>query len=174
VPSPLRKENALSKRPWLKVMLSNMPYLLMLVLGAWLFAAGLESPVYARVAAAAYVVYGIGGTLWIMIFMCPHCALHGSWDCPCYGRIAALFVDKAPVPAFHEKFRKHIPVIVPLWFIPLIAGIAMLIHRFSLYLLVVLALFLFVGFVVVPLVSRGHSCKQCPQHDDCPWMKRRK
>ena len=159
---------------WLRVTLNNLPYILMLLLGSWLLVAGLQPSAWGWVASVAYLIYGIFGTFWIMVFMCPHCALHGSWKCPCYGRLSALFVDKAPVPAFHENFRKHIPVIVPLWFVPPIIGIAMLIKHFSWGLLIVLGLFSLVGFVILPLASRGYSCRQCPQHDDCPWMKHRR
>jgi hypothetical protein len=28
------------------------------------------------------------------------------------------------------------------------------------------------SFVILPLVSRKHACRECPQKDDCPWMGR--
>jgi len=72
---------------------------------------------------------------------------------------------------FDEKFKRHIPVIVPLWFIPVVVGVIALIGAFSVRLLVLLIVFAVDAFVLLPLLSTKHSCKECPQRDTCPWMK---
>ena len=61
-------------------------------------------------------------------------------------------------------------MIVPLWFIPLVAGIVFLVNTFSWLLLALVVLFAVNSFVVLPLVSREYGCARCPQKDACPWM----
>jgi hypothetical protein len=122
--------------------------------------------------AVAFILYGVLGAVWIMIFVCPYCGYWNTRSCPCgYGRIAAKFRQKAPIENFGEKFKKHIPVIVPLWFIPLFVGVPFVVRSFSWTLLSLLVVFAVVAFVVLPLVSTRHGCKDCPQRDTCPWMK---
>jgi hypothetical protein len=104
--------------------------------------------------------------------VCPYCRYWNTRACPCgYGRIAAKFRKKKSVEAFSEKFKKHIPVIVPLWFIPILVGVPFVIRSFSWALLVLLVVFALDAFVVLPLVSRKYGCKGCPQKETCPWMK---
>jgi hypothetical protein len=153
-------------------LINNIPYLAMTVLGMVIFVTALGSSAWGLIAAAAYLAYGLMGALWIMIFVCPYCGYWNTRSCPCgYGHIAAKFRKKKPIECFSEKFKKHIPVIVPLWFIPILVGVPLVIRSFSWILLVLLVVFVIVAFVILPLVSTKHGCKECPQRDSCPWMK---
>jgi len=150
----------------------NIPYIVMTVLGAIVLGMALSSSVWGLISGIIFMLYGIIGTIWIMIFVCPYCRYWNTRACPCgYGRIAAKFRKKKSVEAFSEKFKKHIPVIVPLWFIPILVGVPFVIRSFSWALLVLLVVFALDAFVVLPLVSRKYGCKGCPQKETCPWMK---
>ena len=155
-------------------LINNIPYLAMTVLGTIIFVAGLGSSVWGLIAAGTYLIYGLIGALWIMIFVCPYCGYFNTRTCPCgYGRIAVKFLQKKPIECFSDKFKKHIPVIVPLWFIPVLVGVPLIIRSFSWMFLVLLIVFALDAFVVLPLVSTKHGCKECPQKDLCPWMKQK-
>ncbi|MFZ2146644.1 MAG: hypothetical protein WAV28_05430 [Sedimentisphaerales bacterium] len=153
-------------------LINNVPYLVMIMLGTVIFIAILGVSAWGLLAAAAYLTYGLMGAFWIMIFVCPYCRYWNTKSCPCgYGRIASKFRKKKPIERFSEKFKKHIPVIMPLWFIPVLVGVPLVIRSFSWTLLVLLVVFALEAFVILPLVSTKHGCKGCPQKDLCPWMK---
>jgi hypothetical protein len=155
-------------------LINNIPYITMTLLGTIIFILTFDNLVWALTTGGAYLIYGLAGALWIMIFVCPYCNYWNTRSCPCgYGRISAKFRGKSSVNCFDEKFKKHIPVIVPLWFVPILAGSPVLVNRFSWLLLVLLIIFALDAFVVLPLVSIQHGCKECPQKDTCPWMKRK-
>ncbi len=152
--------------------INNLPYILMVLLGAGIFLAGMGASLWGWVSAGLYVLYGLGGALWIMLFVCPYCRYHGTRSCPCgYGRIAAKLRPRQACGRFAEKFKKHIPVIVPLWFIPPIFGAIFEIRHFNWGLLALLVVFAVDAFIVLPLMSKKYGCETCPQRDDCPWMK---
>ena len=152
--------------------INNLPYIVMMLLGAAIFIISFESPLWAYSGAIAYLVYAVTGTFWIMVFICPYCAYWNTRFCPCgYGTIAAKFRKKEAGNRFNEKFRKNIGVIVPLWFIPLFVGVPPIIRSFSWWLLFLLAAFILDAFVILPLFSIKHGCKACPQKNQCPWMK---
>lgn len=153
-------------------LINNIPYLAMTVLGTIIFVVALSGLAWGLITAGAYLTYGLMGAFWIMIFVCPYCRYWNTKFCPCgYGRIAAKFRKKKPIEYFSEKFKKHIPVIVPLWFIPVLVGVPLVIRSFSWTLLVLLVVFALEAFVILPLVSTKYGCKGCPQKDSCPWMK---
>jgi hypothetical protein len=155
-------------------LINNVPYIAMTVLGAAIFAVGSGISAWGLTAGVAYLLYGAVGSFWIMIFVCPYCRYWNTRACPCgYGRIAARFRAKESVECFNEKFKKHIPVIVPLWFIPVLAGVPLAIYSFSWLLVALLVVFALDAFVVLPLVSTKHGCRECPQRDSCPWMGRK-
>ena len=152
-------------------LINNIPYITMTLLGTVIFIVTFDNLVLALTAAGAYLIYGIAGAFWIMVFVCPYCSYWNTRSCPCgYGRIAAKFRSKSAVDCFSDKFKKHIPVIVPLWFIPILVSSPVLVSRFSWLLLALLIIFALDAFVVLPLVSTQHGCKECPQKDTCPWM----
>ena len=125
-----------------QTIIANMPYTAMMLIGAVTIAMAYDFSSLALVGACAYFVYGIIGALWIMIFVCPYCVYHDTQECPCgYGKISGRIVIKGDRDCFSEKFKRHIPVIVPLWFIPLVPGIYNLIRTFSWPMLVLITLF---------------------------------
>ncbi|MCK4646613.1 MAG: hypothetical protein KAU46_10195 [Candidatus Aminicenantes bacterium] len=73
---------------------------------------------------------------------------------------------------FAKKFRRHIPMIVPLWIIPVACGGIGLWHSFSWWLLGLVSAFVIESCFILPIVSRKHGCVECPQKDQCPWMAR--
>jgi len=153
-------------------LINNVPYTAMIVLGTVILAVGVGHPIWRWTCAGLYLMYGVAGAFWIIIFMCPYCRYWNTRACPCgYGRIAGKLRERKAEDCFNEKFKKHIPVIVPLWFIPVLAGVFLVVCSFSWPLLVLLVVFALDAFVVLPLVSTKHGCKECPQRDTCPWMK---
>lgn len=152
-------------------LVDNVPYLLMGLCGCALLLVGLGYSPAGWLAAGAYLAYTLGGALWIMVFVCPYCHYHGTRTCPCgYGQISAKLTPKRPENQFARQFRKHIPVIVPLWIIPAVAGIIFYVRDRSPVILVLLVVFALDAFLLLPLVSRLCGCGQCPQKADCPWM----
>ena len=73
-----------------EVVIANIPYVVMTILGAVLFVVGWNGPVWNWVLGSAYFMYAVLGALLIILFVCPFCLYHGTNSCPCgYGRIAA-------------------------------------------------------------------------------------
>ncbi|MFB0525678.1 MAG: hypothetical protein ACETVZ_09045 [Phycisphaerae bacterium] len=167
-------------------LINNLPYIVMIVLGTAVLLLSINTLLWKWLAAVAYLIYGVAGVLWIIMFLCPFCRYYDSSSCPCgYGRIAGRLrkrktqnrdlsddSQESSQDCFDEKFKKHIPVIVPLWFIPVLVGVAVEFCTFSIGLLALLIVFAVDAFVLLPLFSTKHSCKECPQRDSCPWMKR--
>jgi hypothetical protein len=154
-----------------ETLLHNLPYIAMTVLGAVVLFQSFAESTWAYVTAAGYVLYGLVGALWIMVFVCPFCRFWDTDSCPCgYGRIAARIRGRQPEDRFNEKFKRHIPVIVPLWFLPLIAAGAALVRGFTWPLVVLVAAFVLDAFVILPRFSKQHGCRDCPQRQTCPWM----
>ncbi|MEW6252614.1 MAG: hypothetical protein AB1716_18405 [Planctomycetota bacterium] len=153
-----------------QALIDNIPYIAMLALGAALLATTLPTP-WPLPAAVAYVLYGLAGALWIMRFICPHCVFYATRLCPCgYGAIAARLAPRGPGDNFRRQFRRHIPVIVPLWLLPLVPAIPPLLRSFHSGLLIQVLLYAVNSFLVLPLVARWYGCARCPQKATCPWM----
>jgi hypothetical protein len=151
--------------------IDNLPYMAMIALGAAIFCISVGSTPWQWVLAAGYVVYGAVGALWIMLFVCPWCHFYDTDSCPCgYGRMAARLRQKRDGDDFALRFRRHIPVIVPLWFLPPVAGVIALCLVFSWPLLGLLVAFALNSYVILPLVSKHYGCAKCPQKETCPWM----
>ena len=154
-------------------LINNLPYLAMIVLGMAVFVVGFGGLVWGWIGGGAYLIYGVAGALWIIVFVCPYCRYWDTQACPCgYGRIAAKLRERKAADRFNEKFKKHIPVIVPLWLIPILTGAVLIICSFSWLLLVLLVVFVLDAFIVLPLLSVKHGCMGCPQKNVCPWMGR--
>ena len=122
-----------------------------------------------------YFPYGIVGVIWHVVFVCRHCGHYGTRSCHTgYGMISAKLVRRGDPARFPEKFKRHVAVIVPVWFIPLVASTWVFAwHHFSWQLLGLVVVFCINSFVVLPLVSAKRGCADCPQRDSCPWMKLR-
>jgi len=155
-------------------LLNNLPYIAMIVLGTMILVVGFTHSAVGWALGMVYFIYGVAGAFWIILFLCLHCYYWDTRSCPCgYGHIAAKFRAKQASDHFGEKFKKHIPVIVPLWFIPILVGIPLVVRSFPWLLLALVSVFVLHSFIVLPLVSIKHSCKGCPQKGACPWMRRK-
>jgi hypothetical protein len=155
-------------------LIANLPYVGMGLLGAAVLIVSVRARAYGGIAAAAYLLYCAAGAFWIILFVCPYCQFWNTRSCPCgYGRISGRLRKQRDASGFKEKFKKHIPVIVPLWFIPVVVGVIGLIGGFSWLFLLLVVVFVIDAFVVLPLVSTKHGCVECPQRDSCPWMESR-
>jgi len=165
-------------------LINNLPYIAMIALGTVVLFLSISAALWRWVAAAAYLIYGIAGVFWIILFLCPFCRYYDTRSCPCgYGQIAVRLRRRKNsklktqnsklwmADCFDKKFKKHIPVIVPLWFIPVLVGVIALIGAISFGLLALVIVFAVDAFVLLPLLSTKHGCKECPQRDSCPWMK---
>ena len=165
------KHQDVQEYTYLQQFVDNLPYIAMAFLGAAIFVLGLQRPFWGYLTAGLYVLYSIVGSLWIIVFVCPYCHFFDTMACPCgYGRIAAKFRPRRDGDLFMRKFKKNIPVIFPLWIVPVVAGVIFLISGFSLLMLVLLLLFAVNSFAILPLISRKYGCAHCPQRDTCPWM----
>jgi len=154
-----------------QTVVANLPYSIMLLTGAAVIAWGFGFSAQALAGAIGYAAYGVLGAVWIMVFICRYCAYYGTRGCPCgYGMLAARLAPKGSQECFAARFKRHIPVIVPLWLIPVACGAVALSHSFSPGQAWLLGAFVVNSFVILPLVSRRHACSECPQKDDCPWM----
>ena len=153
-------------------LIDNLPYALMTLLGSTVIIIGLKSSWWGWGLAILYAMYSITGVFWIILFLCPYCHLFNTRSCPCgYGRLAARWRAPKDSRLFREKYKKHIPVIVPLWFIPPLTGGIMLIKSFSWLLFLLLIIFILDAFMILPLFARKYGCTHCPQKDACPWME---
>jgi len=156
-------------------LIDNLPYMMMILLGAVVLFAGFETSFWKWFLAGLYILYGIGGAFWIIIFVCPYCHFFDTRACPCgYGQIAAKFRSQKDGNLFMEKFKKNIPAIFPLWIVPVVAGVVFLASNFSLWMLGLIVLFAINSFIILPLVSTKYGCAHCPQRDTCPWMRCKK
>ena len=149
--------------------IANIPYALMLLLGAavcWLtFAGGL----FGGLSAALYVAYGVAGAFWIMLFVCPFCHFYDTRLCPCgYGQIAVHLRPKRDGSLFARQFRRHIPVIVPLWFIPVIVGVVAMVRSFSWLMLILVVAFAINSFVLLPLLGPPVLLQRMPPKTNLP------
>ena len=156
-----------------QTVVANLPYTAMVVMGAVLIARAFDYSSWALVGAGGYLAYGITGALWIMVFICPYCSYYDTRGCPCgYGVLSARFVRKGEQECFAQKFKRHIPVVVPLWLIPVGCGAWALSREYASGLVGLVAAFVVNSYVLLPLVSRRHGCSECPQKEGCPWMAR--
>lgn len=144
----------------------------MILLGAATIAVAFPHSPWSIPGALAYAAGGVAGTFWIMVFVCPYCVYFDTRGCPCgYGTLAARLARKGDRECFAQKFKRHIPVIAPLWLVPLLAGGVALVQSFSLPLLALVGAFVINSYILLPLLAKRHSCGDCPQREGCPWMK---
>jgi hypothetical protein len=149
-----------------RVLLDNVPYIVTVILGALIVRHS-----WNILPAIAFAIYGAVGTLWFIVFICPHCNFYGTKACPCgYGSISALFVRKRDSDQFEKIFKKNVPVIFPIWIVPVVAGVNGMARSFSPAMLILLVVFMVISYAVLPLLSKKHGCLNCPNRERCPWM----
>jgi hypothetical protein len=152
------------------ILMENLPYALMILLGASIFMLGFGFSFTAWLSAGAYAVYGIIGTLWIIVFVCPYCHNFGSGCFSGHGQISSMFRQKKDERLFVTKFKKNIPIIIAIYLIPVIAGGIFLIFSFSYAILALIVLFALNSYLVAPEVSKKYACANCSVKEECPWM----
>jgi hypothetical protein len=149
---------------WL-IALDNIPTIVMFFLGAaliWKIA-----PVYS----ALFLVYCAFSIIFFWRFICPWCHHFGSAGCPCgYGKIASRLFQRRTGKEFKKVFRRNIGILFPCWIVPLGIGIYLLRTEFSWALCILFLSFCFVGFILIPGISKFVGCKSCEIKADCPWM----
>lgn len=151
--------------------IDNIPYFTMTVLGGIILLSALNFSLWGWLVCILFILYGIMGTIWFIIFICPYCHFFDTRACPCgYGQIASKIRPKRNGDLFNKKFKRHIPIIVPLWIVPIIVGGVSLFLDFSIWMLIFIIIFIIDSYVILPLVSRKYGCAHCPQKDTCPWM----
>ena len=154
----------------LHVWMDNIPYIIMVLLGAYII--GLS---FNYLLAGAFVLYGIAGTLWFIYFICPYCHYYGSKACPCgYGVISKAITAKKDETRFHSVFKRNILAIVPMWILPVAAGVYNMINAYSHLMLALTIIFMLDSYVILPWISRKYGCVDCPNKDECPWMGSKK
>jgi hypothetical protein len=84
--------------------------------------------------------------------------------------MAAKYFVKKEGGNFRKVFKKNIIIMYPCWFIPLGAGIYMLYIGSSRKTLTTFIVFVIVGFILIPAISRFVGCKGCELKKECPWM----
>lgn len=153
-------------------LLDNLPFAAMLLMGAAILKLSIGASPAGWLVAVGYVVVGLLGVLGIMVLLCPFCPSYGKRSCPCgYGVIAARLRKAGDPTLFTRKFPRVILLVVPLWFIPPAFAVSALVRSLHWPLVSLLAGFVVVGFVIIPLLSHQHGCKLCPQREACPWAR---
>jgi hypothetical protein len=152
------------------IFIENLPYALMILLGASIFVLGFAFSFTAWLSAGLYAIYGIIGIFWIIVFVCPYCHNFGSGCFSGHGQISSMFRPKKDERLFVAKFKKNIPVIIAIYLIPIIAGVIFLIFSFSYAILALIILFALNSYLVAPEISKKYACANCSVRDECPWM----
>jgi hypothetical protein len=151
--------------------IDNIPYFVMTILGAVILLIALKYSIWGWLVGVLFCLYGVIGTVWFIIFICPYCHFFDTRACPCgYGQIAARIRPKRDGDRFNEKFKRHIPIIFPLWVIPVIVGGVSLFFIYSNWMMFLIIVFIINSYVILPLISRQYGCAHCPQKETCPWM----
>jgi hypothetical protein len=153
---------------WL-VLLDNIPTLLLFILG-FLITKQLSLTV-----AVLYLIYAAASIIWFWALICPYCHHYETYACPCgYGIISAKTFKRKGDKSFRKVFRRNIFIQYPNWFIPLAFAIYLMITSYSNVVLILTVSFVFIGFMIIPVISKLVGCKNCDIKEDCPWMTNRK
>ncbi len=156
------------------IFLENLPYIIMILLGAFIFLFIFNFSQIAWLSAAAYIAYGIIGVFWMASFVCPYCANFGI-TCPSgHGQISAYFKKQKDIQLFAKEFKKNMPVIIPIYAIPVIVGVISFLFNFNYSVLVLIVVFAINSYIVAPEVSKRIACINCVQKEECPWMHTKK
>jgi hypothetical protein len=153
---------------WL-VLLDNIPTLLLLVLGFLIINR------VSLIGAIAFGIYALVSVIWFWAKICPYCHHYGTYACPCgYGTISSELFKRKEDKSFRIVFRRNIGIQFPNWFVPLAVAVYLIITSYSKTILLLTILFVIIGFVVIPVISKLVGCKNCEIKEDCPWMARAK
>ncbi len=124
------------------------------------------------VAASAYFVYALG-CMYLLLprLVCTSCAYYGKACHSGQGRLASLLYSSRPQAYFPSRFR-YMRIAAPVFLIPLLAGSALLVFRFSLALAIATVLFGILALGVTRFITTRLGCPRCQQRHICPAHQR--
>jgi hypothetical protein len=106
-----------------------------------------------------------------MKFICTYCPHYDSPKCPSgYSKVALKLFRKGEPGKFHTMFKNHIAVVFPSWILPLLAGIFLLFYNFSVTILILFLIFIVMGFIMLPVITKRYGCDDCNLKGSCPRM----
>lgn len=147
---------------WL-VAVDNGPTVLLFILGA-----AILWPLWWPYA-MLFLAYCVASIVLFWAVICPYCHHFGTRACPCgYGAVAPRFFARRSSADFRRTFRRNIAIMFPVWVVPLIGGIYLLMAAFSWLVAGLLVAFCVDGFAIIPAISIFIGCKGC-EVKDCPW-----
>ena len=151
----------------------NLPYILTIALGGWLTLHSVGYGTWGFIFLSSYLFYSVVATLCFIYFLCGYCGSFGPGRCPSgFGFIASKLRRRGRGGSFGKRFRMHMPVVIPIWVIPVVIALYCLLMDFSVPVILILTVFVFNSFLVLPILSRKKGCSGCSQRNDCPWMKK--
>lgn len=154
-------DNRPTVSPW-SILLDNAKMAAMYALGV-LLVAGVW-----WLLGALYLAYCFF-SLWLYIrLICPSCLCYHTATCRSGYHIFARRYPPADAAVFARRFKRHVVWLYPVWFVPPLAAIYLFLTAFSWGTVILLALFSLVSFVLLPYISRAHSCKTCANVAHCP------
>ncbi len=120
---------------------------------------------------ALYLLYCIGFEIHVMKKSCVDCFYYGKWCAFGRGKVASLFFKRGDPKRFNSKcmsWKELLPDMLVL-LIPLVGGIALLIHGFSWSMVMMLVALLALSFGGNYIVRSRIACKNCKQRElGCP------
>lgn len=161
-----KKENkpeAYEKYPLASVLISNLVYLSIYVIGIYLL----------------YLIYPIFSLLFLIYILIMEYSIYKSGCSCCYyygkrcafgrGKIAPIIVKRKNPKEFCKKqvsFKKLIPSLL-IVFIPVIAGIYLMIQDFKWEILILTIWILAINFIGNPIIYGNLACPHCKQGRTC-------
>jgi hypothetical protein len=117
-----------------------------------------------------YLGYSIIALLLYMKFICLYCLCYKTRSChDGYHIIASRLFEPRKGKIFYTQFKRYVPVVYPIWFIPVPAAFYVLMTRFSWLHLGFVIIFCISGFVILPLLSQN-QCRKCTNGLYCPRL----
>lgn len=150
-----------------RVIIHELPEFLMYILGALIMS------YLGIILMIVYVIYIITSSLWFMRFVCTYCPHYDNLKCPSgYATVSAKLFKKRETKKFTVMFKRNIAIVLPSWFLPVIAGIFILQDEINLITIFLFVAFIVNSFIVLPIISKKYGCNECDLKDRCPWMGR--
>lgn len=118
-----------------------------------------------------YLGYTIFALLFFTANVCTCCAGYYRGDCPSGFHKIARFFKPLAGKQFKHRFKRYTPVLYPIWFLPPVIALVLLVLKFSWIILTLLLLFSFTGFFIIPFVS-SKLCGGCSNAECCPQVNR--
>lgn len=142
----------------------NIPLMIMYILGVFIVS------IYNIVFSVIFIVYIILSLYIFMVTICAYCPHYGTKSSLCgYGLVTKSLTSRKKASQFKSQFRRNIAVLFPVWFVPLIFGLIIIINEFTWFMVILLIVYIIIAFGVVLYVSRSKSCKTCKLKKNCPW-----